>query len=133
MSRIELPLRSAKILAAVEDGIGWLTLNNPARPNAVSLDRWEAVAQAAEVAARFRPDVAFLDLGMPGMSGHEVARALRGGATDSAIVLVAVTGWGQPEVRRRTREAGFDHHLVKPVDTELIEGLLSSLGDPGTR
>ena len=83
--------------------------------------------QAADIAADFKPDVAFLDLGMPGMSGHDVARALRGGATDRAIVLVAVTGWGQPEERRRTREAGFDHHLVKPVDLAVVSAICEGL------
>jgi signal transduction histidine kinase len=82
--------------------------------------------QAADVAAAFAPDVAFLDLGMPGMSGHDVARALRGEA-GAGIVLVAVTGWGQPEERRRTREAGFDHHLVKPVDLAVVSAICEGL------
>ena len=77
---------------------------------------------ALETALAFGPDVAFLDLGMPRMSGHEVARALRA-RLDGGVVLVAVTGWGQPEERRRTREAGFDHHLVKPVDLAMVAAI----------
>ena len=78
----------------------------------------------------FRPDVVFLDVGMPGLSGYDLARLLRERPDGDALLLVAVTGWGQPEDRRRTRDAGFDHHLVKPVDTEQLEDLIASLGPP---
>ncbi|MBK7857151.1 MAG: response regulator [Archangiaceae bacterium] len=69
-----------------------------------------------DVATAHKPDVAFLDLGMPAMSGYEVAARLR--ELDPGLVLVAVTGYGQPSDRARTRAAGFQHHLVKPVDLE---------------
>lgn len=72
-------------------------------------------AALQSVAARC-PDIVFLDLGMPGMDGFEVARRIRARSDGRSIVVVAVTGWGQEDDRRRTREAGFDHHLVKPVD-----------------
>jgi signal transduction histidine kinase len=75
---------------------------------------------ATETVASFMPDIVFLDLGMPGMSGHDVARRLRLGPNGNQLVIVAVTGWGQPEERRRTAEAGFDHHLVKPVDMDVV-------------
>ena len=69
-----------------------------------------------------------LDIGLPGLNGYEVGpphpRTTRGGR---AIVLVALTGWGQEEDRRRSREAGFDHHLVKPVDLEELDSLLAAL------
>ena len=71
-------------------------------------------------ATEFAPDIAFLDLGMPGLDGCEVARALRAQPDGARLTLVALTGWGQPEERRRTSEAGFDHHLVKPVDMAVI-------------
>jgi two-component system CheB/CheR fusion protein len=71
------------------------------------------------------PEVVFLDLGMPGMDGYEVARRMREGPTLRQAILVALTGWGQDEDRRRTRAAGFDHHLVKPADPEALEGLLA--------
>jgi two-component system, sensor histidine kinase len=81
-------------------------------------------AQALEVARDFNPEFAFLDIGMPKVNGYEVARRLRDQA--ARCVLVAVTGWGQEDDRRRARDAGFDRHLVKPVDPDQIEAILSS-------
>ena len=81
---------------------------------------------AALVAAReFRPHLVLLDLGMPGMDGYQVVRALRADPNMRAMRIVAVTGWGQEQDRRRTAEAGFDEHLVKPVDPAAIERLLT--------
>jgi len=76
-----------------------------------------------EVAA-FAPEIVFLDVGMPGRSGYDVARALRN-AHGAGLVIVAVTGWGQPEDRARTSQAGFDHHLVKPPDIQAITDICS--------
>src|SRR5262249_19200243 len=83
----------------------------------------EALAVAAEV----RPDLVLLDLGLPGLNGFEVARRLRGGGAHAGGVLGAPTGWGRDAGRRRSREAGFDHHLVKPVDPEALRQLLAAL------
>jgi PAS domain S-box-containing protein len=80
--------------------------------------------RALELAASFRPEVMILDLGMPGMNGYEVARAVRAAPWGSEVYLVAMTGWGQDEDRRRTREAGFDAHLVKPPQGSELLGLL---------
>lgn len=66
------------------------------------------------------PDMIIMDLGMPGMDGYETARAIRQIAGAERILLLALTGWGQGDARRRTAEAGFDHHLVKPVELEQI-------------
>ncbi|MBU8977094.1 response regulator [Lysobacter sp. MMG2] len=77
----------------------------------------------AEVAG-FVPEIVFLDVGMPGRSGYDVARALRD-AHGATLVIVAVTGWGQPEDRQRTLQAGFDHHLVKPPDIQAIMDICS--------
>jgi CheY-like chemotaxis protein len=77
--------------------------------------------------ATFAPDVVFLDIGMPGISGYDVARQLRASPLGATLTLVAVTGWGQPEDRRRTAEAGFDHHLVKPPEIEAICRILGTL------
>jgi two-component system, response regulator len=80
-----------------------------------------------EAAAEFRPDVVLLDIGMPKMNGYDVARCIRQQPWGNDMVLIAVTGWGQAEDRQRTSEAGFDHHLVKPVDTAALATLLASL------
>ena len=75
----------------------------------------------------FRPDVVFLDIGLPGLNGLEVARRVRQELPDSGILLVALTGWGSEEDRRRSKEAGFDHHMTKPVDAADVETLLTSI------
>ncbi len=81
---------------------------------------------ALSLAQAFRPDVALLDIGMPGMNGYELARAFRLEPWGQTPTLVALTGWGQDEDRRRAAEAGFDRHLTKPVDPAQIEALLDS-------
>jgi len=80
---------------------------------------------ALEVSASYAPNVVFLDVGMPGMDGCEVARRMREQPGLDRVVLAALTGWGQKEDRRRTAEAGFDHHLVKPIEPEFLERLLT--------
>jgi PAS domain S-box-containing protein len=80
--------------------------------------------QAADV---FRPDLVFLDIGMPGMDGYEVARRLRQRPAFQNTVLVALTGWGQEEDRRQTQQAGFDHHLVKPVEPGALQELMADM------
>jgi CheY-like chemotaxis protein len=69
----------------------------------------------------------FLDIGMPGLSGYDVARLLRTRPDGDRMTLVALTGWGQPEDRRRTTDAGFDYHLVKPTDVETIQRVCRAL------
>ena len=78
---------------------------------------------ALDKAREFRPEVVFVDLGMPGMDGFEVARRLRA-SEGERVKIVAQTGWGQEEDRRRTREAGFDEHLAKPVDMAALQEVL---------
>jgi CheY-like chemotaxis protein len=73
----------------------------------------------------YQPAVVLLDLGMPGMNGLEVARRIREDPVSRDITLVALTGWGQREDRRRTTEAGFDYHLVKPADVGMLQSILS--------
>ncbi len=84
-------------------------------------------AKALDVAATFEPNVILLDIGMPGMDGYEVARRMRSIPQLAGAFLVAQTGWGQEEDRRRSIEAGFDHHLVKPLDPAELEELLVRL------
>jgi signal transduction histidine kinase len=79
-----------------------------------------------ETVDSFLPDIVFLDLGMPGISGYDIARNLRARPTTQHLVLVALTGWGQPEDRRRTEESGFDHHLVKPADLATIQQICNT-------
>jgi two-component system CheB/CheR fusion protein len=83
-------------------------------------------AATLEAAASSVPDVIFLDIGLPGMSGFEVARQLRKRSGFEDVTIVAVTGYGQTEDRQRAAEAGFDHHLVKPVDVKRLESLLTA-------
>ncbi len=86
---------------------------------------------ALEMTKAYAPDVVFLDIGMPGMDGYEVARRLRQQPGLGKVVLAALTGWGQQEDRRRTAEAGFNHHLVKPPEPQVLEGVLAGLKSPG--
>jgi PAS domain S-box-containing protein len=81
---------------------------------------------AVETAARFLPDVAFLDIGMPGLNGYEVARRLRATPALAATHLIAVTGWGTREDRARSEEAGFDGHLTKPVELDALRAIIAS-------
>jgi len=74
-------------------------------------------------------DAVLLDIGMPGMDGYEVARCIRNQPELRTLVLIAMTGWGQMEDRKRSMEAGFDHHLVKPVDLESLQRLLEGVRD----
>jgi CheY-like chemotaxis protein len=84
-------------------------------------------ASAVSAALSYRPDVVLLDVGLPGMSGLEVARELRRHPETSDMRLVALTGWGQAEDRRQTRDAGFDYHLTKPTQPEALHRLLEGL------
>ena len=92
-------------------------------------DGLEAVA-AAET---FRPDIVLLDLGLPKLNGYETARRIREKPWGKTMLLVAMTGWGQPEARRKSAEAGFNEHLVKPVDQVDLMKLLvrTGSGTPG--
>jgi CheY-like chemotaxis protein len=88
----------------------------------IARDGEGAIAMAEE----FRPDLVLMDLGMPGMSGYEAAQRIRATPWGAGVRLVALTGWGQEEDKHRTREAGFDHHLVKPAKAAEIERLLAT-------
>jgi CheY-like chemotaxis protein len=83
--------------------------------------------EALEAAAEHRPEVVLLDIGLPKLSGHDVCRRIRAESWGKDIVVIALTGWGQEEDRRKSQEAGFDGHLVKPVDYDELLELLSSL------
>jgi CheY-like chemotaxis protein len=82
---------------------------------------------ALAVAASFQPRVILLDIGIPGLTGYEVARCLRERPETKNATLVAITGWAQAEDQRRSKEAGFDYHLLKPLDPESLRRLLKSI------
>jgi CheY-like chemotaxis protein len=83
--------------------------------------------EAVVAAAAFNPDVVLLDIGLPKLNGYEAARRIREQPWGKDIVLVAVTGWGQEEDRRRSQEAGFNAHMVKPVDPAALQRMLAAL------
>jgi len=83
-------------------------------------------ARAVETAQAFHPQVVLLDLGMPQLNGYEAARRIRALPGGDDVVLIAQTGWSQPEDRRRSQEAGFDHHVVKPIPSGSLEKLLTA-------
>jgi CheY-like chemotaxis protein len=91
-------------------------------------DGLEAVEVAAT--AEFRPDVVPLDIGLPTLNGYEAARRIRAEPWGGGVTLVALTGWGQDDDRRRALDAGFDHYLTKPVKPDALEVLLVGLGPP---
>jgi CheY-like chemotaxis protein len=80
--------------------------------------------QAVEEAERFRPDIILLDIGMPKLNGYDACGRIRKQPWSKNALLVALTGWGQDDDKRRSREAGFDVHLVKPVDFGALKKLL---------
>jgi CheY-like chemotaxis protein len=81
-------------------------------------------AHGLELLKSARPDVAIVDIGLPGMDGYEVARRFRAEPGASGVLLVALTGYGSPSDRDRSRQAGFDLHLIKPVDPQALQALL---------
>jgi CheY-like chemotaxis protein len=81
---------------------------------------------ALATAARNKPEIVILDIGMPGMSGYEVAQRIRAEPWGKRTLLIALTGWGQEEDKRKAFDAGFDHHLIKPIDPDALEALMGS-------
>ncbi len=90
-------------------------------------------AEAIDAAETFRPQVVLLDIGMPKLNGYEVCRRIRNREWGKAVLIVAQTGWGQEEDKIRTREAGFDDHLVKPVNPTSVLKLLAQARNPGLK
>jgi signal transduction histidine kinase/CheY-like chemotaxis protein len=120
-------LRGRRVLVADDNRDGAHTLAMLLR-----LDGGEVVIchdglEAAEQAAAWRPEIVLLDLGMPRMNGYDACQRIRSGPGGDGMVVVAISGWGQEEDRRRSREAGFDGHMVKPVDQALLIRLLAGI------
>jgi len=82
---------------------------------------------ALETARKWQPQAVFLDIGLPGMDGYQVAERLRELPKGKDTILIAITGYGQDDDRRRSRRAGIDHHLVKPVAPDALRSLIDSL------
>jgi two-component system CheB/CheR fusion protein len=89
--------------------------------------RVQGGVDAVKECARQKPDIAILDIGMPDLSGHEVARQLRAMEWGRQMVLIAATGWGQPADERQAIEAGFDAHMTKPVDLRKLSAMVDDL------
>ena len=125
--RPRMPAAGLRILIADDNAdaaeILSLLLQVSGHATAVAHDGHAALRMAHE----FYPDVVFLDIGMPGMNGFEVAKALRLVPRLASVTLVALTGWGGEQDRALSREAGFNHHFIKPVDMHIIETLLSQV------
>jgi DNA-binding response OmpR family regulator len=108
----------------------------------VLVDSWGYASRTAsdglaalKMAEAFQPHVVLLDLGLPKLDGHGVARRLRAQAWCQGVLIIAMTGRGQERDRQRSEEVGIDHHLLKPVDLKLLRGLLSDTASelPGER
>ncbi len=80
-----------------------------------------------ESVASFRPDVVLLDIGLPKLNGYEAARQIRQQPWGKDVYLIALTGWGQEDDRRSCKEAGFDHHMLKPINLQVLQELLTTL------
>jgi CheY-like chemotaxis protein len=87
--------------------------------------------QAIERLRERQPDVAIVDIGMPEYDGYEVARTVRREPWGQSLLLVALTGWGQPADRQRATEAGFDHHFTKPIDPARLDDVLAGVPQRG--
>ena len=87
-------------------------------------------AAAVSADAEFRPDVIFLDIGMANLNGFDACRCIRAKPWGKEPVIVALTGWVHDEDKRRSREAGFDHHLVKPIEPAVLERFLADIESP---
>ena len=88
---------------------------------------------AIQSAERVAPDLIFLDIGMPKMNGYDACRAIRNRFGPNEIAIIALTGWGQDEDRRKSKEAGFDAHLVKPVAPTTLLNVLAELSKPASQ
>ena len=140
LSALEQSMRTQKGPPAHNAASSWLTITTtPSRawpPSCSSAGTRSTPppngAMALESAEQHRPEVALLDIGMPKLDGYEVARRIRAQPWGQRITLVALTGWGQDSDRRRSQEAGFDSHLVKPLDLDKLTELLAALPVAGS-
>jgi CheY-like chemotaxis protein len=124
-------LGPVKILVVDDNGDAAESLGMLLRTVGADVQVARSGPEALDVYEASRPRIVLLDIGMPGMDGYEVARRLRASRYEPRPSIVALTGWGQDEDKRRVREAGFDHHLVKPADLAALRTLIASLEQDG--
>ena len=120
----EDPPGQPRVLLVDDDEVNLLLTSIALRERGFAITEATSGERAIQVLADWLPDVVVLDAMMPGMDGFEVARRLRAMPEGRDVLLVAQTGWGQEEERARTKAAGFDVHLAKPVDVDALMGLL---------
>ena len=120
--RDAVPPRTVLLVDDNVDGIEAMSmiLRRSGHDVRIALDGVAALAEAAT----FQPEVVLLDIGMPGMSGYELAKRLRQMPFGERAILVAITGWGQPSDREHARAAGFDYHMTKPADPAALRTVL---------
>ncbi len=124
-SQVPLPVSGRRVLVVDDNVDGAESLASMLQIAGHEIRTAHSGPQALEAARPFQPEVVFLDIGLPGMNGYEVARAIRGEPSLSGVVLVALTGWGSDDDKRQSKEAGFDFHLTKPVELSAIESILA--------
>ncbi len=122
--------RKARRIMIVDDNVdAAFTLSLMLRKRGHTVHATNGAQEALDVAPGFQPELVLLDIGMPGLNGFEACRRMRNMPELHGTRIIALTGWGQEEDRKRVREAGFDEHLVKPVPLAAIETTIESLGD----
>jgi PAS domain S-box-containing protein len=127
----DVPLSTCRILVVDDNSAAADTLAELLRLYGNEVQVVHDGQAALQVFEEWRPDVMVLDIGMPGMDGYEVARRVRRQAAPDEVMLIAATGWGQEKDRELAREAGFNHHLLKPLDLHKLQGMLRLVRPPG--
>ena len=124
----EGPGTQARILVVDDHPVNVMALSMLLKASGFDVRGTSEGRAALEIAAEFRPSVVLLDIGIPIMDGYEIARRLRADPAFASLRIIAVTGYSSDEARRKSREAGFDRHLVKPVP---LEELLAAIAHSG--
>ena len=122
-----MPVRSWRILVADDFPQSAETLARLLEKDGNEVQIAQDGVAAVEAAGEFLPDIILMDLAMPRLDGYQAAQRIRQQPWGKPMILIALTGWGQQQDRRRTQEAGFDAHLTKPVNYDAIVDLLTSL------
>ena len=122
---VQPPMSGRRVLVVDDNVDGAESLANMLQIGGHEIRTAHSGPAALDAARPFNPEVVFLDIGLPGMNGYEVAKRCCTEPSLSGAVLVALTGWGSDDDKRRSREAGFDFHLTKPVELTAIERILA--------